>query len=78
MSSLTRTFLCMLGGFVLGGVGLMAVAIFGPLVYPLSLSDSESARSVNMTIGWMFAFLFGFGAAGFALCWKLTKRAVKD
>ena len=63
-------------GFVFACVGFLVVAIFWPLLYPLSLNGSthgEDAVGAVMAI----AFLL-FGAGGFLLCRWLTRGVVRQ
>ena len=78
MSSLTRIFVCILVGFGSGMLAFFFGAVFLPLIFLLSLQTSESARNENHTVSWMFALLLAFGSLGFALCWKLTKKAARE
>ncbi len=78
MSNLTRFFVSALCGFGLAGALLLVSAIFGPLLFPLSLSDAESEQSSNALVSGMMLLAVVFATVGFAVCWKLTKRAVKE
>lgn len=62
----------MFAAAICGYIGLLVVAIFGPLIFPLSLSDAE--RTENFVIGLAFVLAALFGAVGIVLCWKLTAR----
>ena len=72
MTNLRRFWISVLVGFVFGAVGGFIVAVFGPLLFPLSMTDSS--RAENATAFLFFAFFLLFGASGFWLCWKLTRR----
>jgi H+/Cl- antiporter ClcA len=72
MTSLGRIFACMVAAGVFGYLGLIAVAIFGPLLFPLSLTDSSHAENSVVLLMLIVALLFG--AAGVLLCWRLTSR----
>jgi ABC-type nickel/cobalt efflux system permease component RcnA len=72
MTNLRRFWTSVLVGFVFGAVGGFIVAVFGLLLFPLSLTDSSRAENATMFL--FFAVFFLFGASGFWLCWKLTRR----
>ena len=76
MTSLTRTFVCMGAGLVCGWIGLVVGAIFLPLAFPLSLSDSSHPE--NTAVAFAMLFMVAFAAGGCAFCWKLTARSVRD
>jgi hypothetical protein len=76
MTSLARTFVCLGAGVACGRVGLVVGAIFLPLVFPLSLTDSSHAE--NTVVGLMISIMVLFAVAGSVLCWKLTSRWVRD
>jgi uncharacterized membrane protein YsdA (DUF1294 family) len=76
VSRLGRTFLCILIGFVCAYVGFLAVAIFWPLLFPLSLvgrSTGENALVVAMP-----AISLLFGAGGFLLGQRATRHCVRQ
>jgi hypothetical protein len=50
----------------------LIVAIFGPLLLPLSLSHSSSGEDAVPVLMLMFLLLFGTYAG--CACWKLTAR----
>jgi len=60
MTSLARTFVC-LGGVVCGRVGLVVSAIFLPLAFPLSLTDSSHAENTVVALGILITALFAIG-----------------
>ena len=76
MTSLARTFVCLGAGVVCGRVGLVVSAIFLPLAFPLSLTDSSHAENTVVALGILITALFAIG--GSVLCWKLTRRRVRD
>jgi hypothetical protein len=57
---------------VFGSVGLFLVAVFGPLFFPLSLTNSSEIDSGLIVL--MLACCITFGAAAGAIAWKLTRR----
>ena len=61
---------------VFGWLGLLVVAIFGPLLFPLSLTDSSRAENMVLVLALMFFLLFG--VIGIILCWRLTARWVRN
>ena len=76
MTSLARTFVCLGAGLVCGSVGFVAGAIFLPLAFPLSLSDSSHPE--NTAVALAILIMVAFAAGGCILCWKLTARLVRD
>ena len=72
MSSLARAWVCIFTTVVSAGVGLMLGAIFGPLIFPLSLTDSSAPE--NRALFLMLMCVLFFGAAGALLSWKMTAR----
>jgi hypothetical protein len=76
MTSLARTFVCIGAGLVCGRVGLVVGAIFLPLAFPLSLSDSSQTE--NTAVALAILTMVVFAVAGSVLCWKLTARWVRD
>jgi hypothetical protein len=77
MTSLARTFVCLGAGVVCGRVGLVVGAIFLPLAFPLSLTDS-SHHAEHTVVRLMILTILLFAVAGSVLCWKLTGRWVRD
>jgi hypothetical protein len=74
MTSLTRVLACMIAEIV-ADIGLIVVAIFGPLRFPLSLTDSSRAENGVIALAVMLFLLFG--TVGVTLCWKFTQRFSK-
>jgi uncharacterized membrane protein YfcA len=73
----TRAVLSSLGGFLLGCVGGFIVTVFGPLLFPASISGSSLGE--NIVVFSIVAIFLAFGLAGFLMCWRFTKRfAEKD
>jgi ABC-type Fe3+-siderophore transport system permease subunit len=66
MSRLARNLLCVWVGAMLGGLGGLLVAIFWPLLFPLSLlgsSRGEDAVAIALSV-----FFLSFAVHGFLLC----------
>jgi hypothetical protein len=73
----TRSGLSILCAFFFGCVGGFIVAVFGPLIFPASISGWSLGE--NIVVFSMPAFFVAFGVGGFIICWKYTKRfAQKD
>ena len=72
MSSLARTWVCIVTAVVFALVGFILGAIFGPLIFPLSLTDSSGPE--NRTVILMLMCVLLFGAAGATLAWKVSAR----
>jgi hypothetical protein len=72
MTHRARIGLSCIVAFSLGSVGGFIVAVFGPLLFPASITGSGPGE--NIVVFSMFAFFLAFGAAGFVICWKSTKR----
>lgn len=72
MTNLARFWSSAAVAFGAGAVGFMVVAVFGPLVYPASLTGDSSGESIVVFSSFLLFLLFGI--AGFVLGWKLTKR----
>jgi hypothetical protein len=72
MSSLARTWVCIIAAVVFAQVGFILAAIFGPLIFPLSLTDSSGPE--NRALFLMLMCVLFFGAAGALLSWKVTAR----
>jgi hypothetical protein len=62
----------LVAAFVAGGAGALIVAIFGPLLFPLSLSSSSASEDTVVDL--MAVFFLVFGGCGFVLCRKLISR----
>jgi H+/Cl- antiporter ClcA len=58
-----------------GFIGVIVVAIFGPLAFPLSLSDSSHAENAVLVLMLIAGLLFA--VSGVVLCWKITSRWVR-
>jgi len=76
VTRLARTFVCLGAGVVCGRVGLVVGAIFLPLVFPLSLPDSSHAE--NTVVALMILIMVLFAVGGSLLCWKVTRRWLRD
>ena len=63
--------------FFFGCVGGFIVAVFGPLIFPASITGSSLGEDI--VVFSMLGFFLAFGVGGFMICWKYTKRfADKD
>jgi multisubunit Na+/H+ antiporter MnhG subunit len=71
MKFIARIALCLFVAFVLGGVGFMAVATYGPLLFPEPLSRWNAG--VNIVIYALPLTTLALSIGGFALAWRLTK-----
>jgi hypothetical protein len=61
---------------MLGGFGGLLVAIFWPLLFPLSLRGSGAGEDA---VGIAFLVLFlSFAVLGFLLCRRLTRKYVRE
>jgi hypothetical protein len=76
MTSLGRVFVCMVAAAAGGGLSLLAVAIFGPLLFPLSLTDSGGPENKLFVVAVISFLVFSVVSGG--LCWKVTERRVKN
>ena len=76
MTSLSRTFVCMGAGLVCGWLSFVVCAIFLPLAFPLSLSDSSHPEDTAVALAILIMVVFAAG--GGVLCWKLTAGSVRD
>jgi hypothetical protein len=74
MSRLARNLLCIWVGAMLGGFGGLWVAIFWPLLFPLSLRGSSGAENA-VAIAFVGFFL---SVPGFLLCRRLTRKHVRE
>jgi hypothetical protein len=61
---------------MLGGFGGLLVAIFWPLLFPLSLRGSSRGEDA-VAIAFL-AFFFSFAVPGFLLCRRLTRKYVRE
>jgi len=76
MTSRGRVFACMFAAVAGGALSLGVVGIFGPLLFPLSLTDSSGPENKSFVLA-LICFLV-FSAVSARLCWKLTERCVKN
>ena len=76
MSRLSRNLLCILTGAIFGYFGFVMVAIFWPLLFPLSLEGSSWGEDA-VGIAVLVVFLT-FAVLGFVLCSRLTRRYVRE
>jgi hypothetical protein len=76
MSRLARNLLCIWVGAMLGGLGGLLVAIFWPLLFPLSLRGSS--RGEDATAIALLVFFLSFAVPGFLLCRRLTRKYVRE
>lgn len=76
MSSLSRTFCCLGAGFVSCWIGFVLAATFVPLIVPASLRSRDPSESTGVIV--ILSTVFVCAIAGFAMCWKLTARWVKE
>jgi uncharacterized membrane protein YfcA len=77
MTHRTRSGLSVLCAFFFGCVGGFIVAVFGPLIFPASITGSSLGEDI--VVFSMLAFFLAFGVGGYTICWKYTKRfADKD
>ena len=76
MSRLVRNFLCIVIGAKFGYFGFVVVAIFWPLLFPLSLEGSSWGEDA-IGIAMLVVFLT-FAVLGFVLCRRLTRRYVRE
>lgn len=76
MSKLSGNLLSICIGLMFGGFGALMVAIFWPLLFPLSLQGSSWAEDA---VGIAFPVVFlTFAVSGFLLCRRLTSRYVRE
>ena len=76
MSRLVRNLLCTWVGAMLGGFGGLLVAIFWPILFPLSLRGSSGGEDA---VGIAFlAFFLSFAVPGYLLCRRLTRKYVRE
>jgi hypothetical protein len=76
MSRWVRNLLCVWVGAMLGGFGGLLVAIFWPLLFPLSLGRPSRGED-NAAIACLAFFLL-FAIPAFFLCRRLTKKHVRE
>jgi len=76
MSRLWRNLLSVGIGFFFGGLGAFLVAIFWPLLFPMSLQGSSRGEDA-VPLAFFGAFSL-FGVAGFLLFRRLTRKYVRD
>lgn len=63
-------------GFVAGILGFLLVAIFFPLVVPLTLDDPHHNDTLLVLVG--FGVTLGLFLLGFFVCWRCTQRFALD
>jgi len=63
------------GALFLGRVGFLVAAIFGPLLFPATMSGTSIGENIVVLscLGMSLAFCIG----GFVICWKITQRFAK-
>jgi len=74
MKKLARIGLCLFAAFIVGGAAFVAVATFGPLLFPEPLSGSGAGENLVLLALPLASLVFGAG--GFVLAWRLTKGLV--
>jgi len=72
MTNLGRGWVSALVAVVAGSLGFFVVAVFGPLLYPAALTGSSPGENAAILSGFVFFLLFG--ATGFVLGWRFTRR----
>ncbi|MBI1740008.1 MAG: hypothetical protein HYR57_03890 [Candidatus Koribacter versatilis] len=72
MSNAVRFLGPLVVAFVAGAAGALIVAIFGPLLFPLSLSGAGASE--NAVVDLMVICFLVLGACGFVLCRKFIAR----
>jgi len=75
MTSLGRFWVSVGAGVVPAAFGSLVVTVFGPPLFPLSLSNSEHPE--DKTLYLFLAFFLCFGVSGFGLCWRLTRKFIE-
>jgi serine/threonine protein kinase len=75
MSRLSRNLLSICVGVICGGFGGLVVAIFWPLLFPLSLQGSSWGDAVGIAF---LVFFLSFAMTGFLLCRKLTGKHLRE
>jgi hypothetical protein len=75
MSNPTRIVLSLVGGSYSGSVGTLPVLVFGPLLFPASISGPTRGEGLLATCFPIFFLIFG--TLGFVICWKFLARFVK-
>ncbi len=76
MSRFWRNLLSIFIGAMVGGFAGFMVLVFWPLLFPESLQGST--RGENAVALALMACFSLFGATGFLLCRRLTKKYVRD
>jgi len=71
---LSRNLLSICVGVICGGFGGLVVAIFWPLLFPLSLHGSSWGDAVGIA---SLVFFLSFAMTGFLLCRKLTGKRLR-
>ena len=72
MTKYTRSGLSVLCAVFFGRVGGFIVAVFGPLLFPASITGSSLGEDI--VVFSMPAFFLAFAGFGFMICSKYTKR----
>lgn len=75
MTNLTRIFVSVFAGSVFVGFVLLLLAVFGPLLFPMSLTNTKGEdRLVSlMMVSFPVSFLVGA-----ALGWRITRRWARE
>ena len=76
MTNLGRFWLSVGAGVAFSAGGALLVAIFGPLLFPLSLNDSDHPE--DSVVRLLLATFLCCGICGFFLGWKLLRRCVEN
>jgi sugar lactone lactonase YvrE len=74
MTSLGRIFACMFTAGIFGYIGLLVVAIFGPLIFPWSLTDPSRTENFVLGLGFVLAAL-PHSPERLVLCRNTTRRS---
>jgi len=72
MTNYTRHGLSVLFAFFFGCIGGFIVAVFGPLLFPASITGSSLGEDI--VVFSIPVFSLAFGGCGSMICWKFTKR----
>ena len=76
MSRLTRNLISIWVGAVFGGFGGLLVAVFWPLLFPLSLQRSSRGEDA---VGIAFlVFYLSVAVPGFLVCRRLTRKYIRE